>query len=139
LIWRIFYDPLLSKINDDTSLGYEFKDYWPTNLAPNTNEFRLRVGGVAFTDDTTWIVNNKVEMMWIIDISSSFYNLNNIKINEGKSKLLVWNSKLPKNHLQITIGSDNDTIKANLPTQCSRYLGVYIRSKASNSHIEKLI
>jgi hypothetical protein len=78
-------------------------------------------------------------MMQIIDISSSFYNLNDIKINGGKSKLLVWNSKLPKDHLQIMIGSDNDTIKANSPTQCLRYLGVYIHSKAGNLYIEKLI
>lgn len=34
LIWRIFYDLLLSKINNNTSLGYKLKDYLPTNLVP---------------------------------------------------------------------------------------------------------
>ncbi|GES76494.1 RNA-directed DNA polymerase from mobile element jockey-like [Rhizophagus clarus] len=139
LIWKIFYNPLLVRINDDFSLGYILKDCWPNNLAPNTKEYWLKVREVAFADDTAWIMNSQTEMTCIINISNFFYQLNNIKINGSKSELLVWNSKILKDQLQITIGSDSNIIKANTLTQCSRYLEIYICSKANNCHVERLI
>ncbi|GBB84289.1 hypothetical protein RclHR1_01090028 [Rhizophagus clarus] len=139
LIWRIFYDSLRVRINNDPSLSYILKDCWPNNLALNTKEYWLKVGGIAFTDDTVWITNSQTEITCIIDISNSFYQLNDIKINGNKSELLVWNSKTLKDQLQITIGLDSNIIKADTLMQYSRYLAIYIHSKADNCHVERLI
>src|SRR4051812_23118030 len=92
----------------------------------------------AFADDTVWIGNNHKEMNRIVTISSSFYKLNDIKINGDKSELLVWNApKAQPAHLRI--GSDNSLITANRLTKESRYLGIFIRSRAGSSHVVKRV
>lgn len=49
--------------------------------------------------------------------------------------MLVWNSKFKSEQRQLTIGSENTTIKANANNKESRYLGIYLRSKAGDSHV----
>jgi exonuclease III/ribonuclease HI len=138
LIWRIFYDPLLTRINEDISLGYGLSVNWPA-ADPSTKHdiMSLKVACVAFADDTAWVASNQAEMNRIINISGSFYALNDIKINGDKSELLVWNNK--SRHQQLHIGSDLTTIKPNHQSKESRYLGIYIRTRAGQNHILKRI
>ena len=48
---------------------------------------------MAYADDTTWVARSKEEIQKIVDISSEFYELNDIEINSKKSELLILNSK----------------------------------------------
>ena len=63
LIWRIFYDPLLSRIQQDESLGYTMSLQWPHLTTPASNisytTHSLRIAALAFADDTAWIANSK--------------------------------------------------------------------------------
>lgn len=142
LIWRIFYDPLLTKIQDDETLGYEMHINWPSNETldpPNNEEIYLRMACTAFADDTAWIAKNKEESMYIISISNEFYDINDIKINGKKSELIVVNPSVPKNDQLIRMGSDNAIVTANDANAPSRYLGIYIRGKKGQSHIVKKV
>jgi hypothetical protein len=102
-------------------------------------ENSIRVTCTAFADDTTWLASNRAQIIKIISISNSFFALNDIKINSEKSKLLVWNKKDKGTPVQITMGIDNAIVKANHPTKETRYLGIYLRTRAGNSHTIKQI
>src|SRR5208337_2493119 len=53
LLWRIFYDPLLSRIQQDTSLGYNMEAKWYTSIhSQQTDSINLRTAAMAFADDT---------------------------------------------------------------------------------------
>jgi hypothetical protein len=60
LVWRIFYDPLLTRVQRDTTLGYEIKVSWQIDLERQEVETqKVRQAVVAFADDTTWIASSK--------------------------------------------------------------------------------
>jgi hypothetical protein len=69
----------------------------------------------------------------IAQISSSFYSLNDIHINGGKSELIVINNKKKNSESipSIRLGSENTLVQANSPNKASRYLGIFIREKKS--------
>ena len=52
LIWRIFYDPLLCRIQNDPMLGYTTSVNWPDTEPNKTCVISSRVAGLAFADDT---------------------------------------------------------------------------------------
>ena len=54
LLWRIFYDPLLYKIQENQNLGYTMECTWKPNLQTiEEKTIQLRKATVAFMDDTT--------------------------------------------------------------------------------------
>src|SRR3954451_3319517 len=61
LLWRIFYDPLLCRIQNDNDLGYE------TSLKRNNDNSHhddsvtavLKTAASAYADDTIWLAKNK--------------------------------------------------------------------------------
>src|SRR6185295_3213600 len=54
LVWRIFYDPLLERIQEDSKLGYTLSTAIPYNYNQGySNKMEWRQAVVAFADDTT--------------------------------------------------------------------------------------
>ncbi len=140
LLWRIFYDPLLCRIQDDESLGVWAKLDWPSkDIHRPIMEFQTKVGTSAFADDTLWLANNKCQAQKTIDISNEFYIINDIKINGKKSELIVMNSKLLKEEQWVLMGKDQDIVYANKLMQDSRFLGIWINSKLDQkSNIQRI-
>ncbi|CAG8826451.1 6174_t:CDS:2, partial [Gigaspora margarita] len=62
---------------------------------------RLDLEGVAkakyvvliYTNDTTWIASSKKQLTQILELANEFYQLNRIKVNRAKSKLIVLNAE----------------------------------------------
>ena len=85
LIWRIFYDPLLRRIQGDPGLGYKVKQSELLDI--QTNKVRVNIvrqAAVAFADDTTWVAESKEQMNSILRIAQRFFAFNDIQINERK-------------------------------------------------------
>ncbi|POG58120.1 hypothetical protein GLOIN_2v1790829 [Rhizophagus irregularis DAOM 181602=DAOM 197198] len=125
-------------VRNDKNLGYKLNTNWPTIDFHNViaSETTLKASCIAYADDTAWIASNKDEITKIISISNSFFELNDITINREKSELLVWNT--PKGTTnEINMGTELTLIKANPPLKDARYLGIYIRSRAGQSHVIK--
>jgi len=97
LLWRIFYDPLLCRIQEDKTLGVTTQIKWPSkNVNKPTYTITHRTAASAFVDDTVWITKNKTQAQTVINISNEFFALNDIKINGAKSELMVINSTLSR-------------------------------------------
>ena len=136
LVWRIFYDPLLRRIQDDPELGYRVETEEITNL--NTNEVRKRLvkqAAIAFADDTTWVARSKKEMDRIIQISQRFFKANDIQINSKKSKLIVMNPKKLREERSIVINEDQ--VKAEKAGSLARLLGVWLEARVNEQPIAK--
>ena len=138
LVWRIFYDPLLSRIQQDDSFGYTMNVQWPHLSSPASNtsyaSHSIRIAALAFADDTAWIANSKSNMDNIIAITNQFFLLNDIEINGAKLELLVTHSKLPRPDQTIIMGKDNTLIHSVDATDTIRYLGVWFSPKRNSNH-----
>ena len=85
LVWRIFYDPLLERIQEDHNLAYTLSVAIPYNYNLGyAKEAKWRQAVVAFADDTTWIAKSKTQMQQTIQIAEEFFEMNDIQIN-GKN------------------------------------------------------
>ena len=54
---------------------------------------KIKISGLAFADDTTWVANSQQDLQRIIDRAQEFYKLNDIEINPKKSELIAINQK----------------------------------------------
>lgn len=132
LVWRIFYDPLLTRIQNCEQLGYKAEVKWPSNLGKN--EFELiqkRQAVVAYADDTTWIAESKGQMEQIIRIAEEFYKINDIQINPSKSKLIVFNNKNLEEDSKIEI--QGQEVKPTRKKEMVRFLGIWIGNKVQKA------
>jgi len=129
LMWRIFYDPLLCIIHKEENLGYVIDSNWPQDLRTNKTQVSCWQQSIlAYADDTTWIARSKKEMQKIIDISTEFYELNDIELNSRKSELLVLNHKTKNkeqdNIPKIRLGKLKEIVRAKKGKEAIRHLGV---------------
>src|SRR5438552_17718904 len=68
LLWRIFYDPLLCKIQDDSKLGYTMKCTWRPDFQNSEEKtIQLKSAAVAFMDDIIWIANSRENLQKILN------------------------------------------------------------------------
>jgi hypothetical protein len=131
LLWRIFYDPLLCKIQEEREWGYRMKCEWYPNINKSLKEsLELRSAAIAYMDDTTWIASSKQEMQEILDEAREFYKANDSQINSLKSVLIVINSSETKEEENfIHAGLDKGKVKRIKPEEYTRFLGIWIGNK----------
>ena len=70
LLWRIYYDPLISRVSNQYR-GYSLNSSYITQQKAEKINSSFSV--LAFMDDTMWIANSKQEMSNILLIASSFF------------------------------------------------------------------
>ena len=104
LLWRIYYDPLISYIHSNFS-GYSASTTWLTNLKnSSTKQLHTNCSVLAYMDDTLWVASSQAELVNILTIAESFYTMANIKVNPTKS-ILSTNSK-PSTYNTIIFNSE---------------------------------
>src|SRR5581483_9719713 len=133
LLWRIYYDPLIKKI-EDLKLGYNLDTKIPTTCFGHWNQGKVHISSISYMDDTTWFTNSKKKMKKILSLVESFANIAGLKINPNKSALLTIN-----NTKQSNIMFQTSTIQAQEKDTAIRILGTWITSKGSKKHQKQLI
>ena len=131
LLWRIFYDPLLCKIQENSKLGYITECKWNPDLSKPNNEksvLKVRQAAIAYMDDTTWIARSKKDMDSILDEARIFYKANDSQINGEKSVLITINNKNSK-PANVQVGPNNETVVELDRSSHSRFLGIWIGNK----------
>jgi hypothetical protein len=126
LLWRIFYDPLLCKVQDNKELGYTMQCTWQPNMNSQENkELTLRSATIAYMDDTTWISNSKQNLQKILDEAREFYQANDSQINSSKSVLLCINSteKQDKDNY-VLAGLNKNIVQSMKANEYTRFLGI---------------
>src|SRR5260364_111862 len=135
LVWRIFYDPLLCRIQNDTSLGYIARatDFLSNGLLGTNIEVRQAV--LAYADNTMWIASSKNQLKNIVRLAEQFFHFNDIEINGAKSKLAVINSRIPYKDRLINFSSAKILAKCKLSN--IKFLGVLLHRESETSSIKK--
>jgi ribonuclease HI len=137
LLWRIFYDPLLQEV-EDSCPGYSMKTEWITSLNPyTTNQLTQKITGTAYMDDTTWFAGNREDTQHTLDIASSFFQINDIKVNVDKSKLTCINTESEDRNKGLVLCGD--TLHPTEKHEPVRILGVWISESGNKKHQKNLI
>ena len=130
LLWRIFYDPLLNKIQNNNRLGYTMESIWhPNSNSLEKEKMSLRIAATAFMDDTTWIASSKTNMQKILDDAAIFYKANDSQINGKKSILIAINGEKKNSDNTVYIGPEKEPLKKSEENEFARYLGIWIGEK----------
>src|SRR5205085_12080318 len=62
LFWRIYYDPLISKISREVE-GYQISTTWSENIRQTKlNKIQTNTSVLAYMDDTLWIAKSKSQL-----------------------------------------------------------------------------
>ena len=136
LMWRVFYDPLLDRVQNKTKLGYTVKLNIPAEAYCAIGK-EIRQSAIAYADDTTWITNDKKQLEEIIKIVNEFFSMNDIQINGTKSKLIVINTKIPKEERKVIFGDAE--VKVENEKVIVRALGIWLDSKMKETLIKNRV
>src|SRR6185369_7154382 len=131
LLWRIFYDPLLCKIQDNEKLGYTMQCTWQPNMtSQESNKLELHSAAIAYIDDTTWVSYSKQNLQMILEDAREFYLANNSQINSSKSVLLNINSTEKNDYdNNVQAGLNRDIVQRMNSKESTRFLGIWLSDK----------
>jgi hypothetical protein len=139
LLWRIFYDPLLTKINNSL-LVYTLKETEIVDFKHNTlHTNKINIPALVFMDDTTWLAETSENLQQILNIASSFYQMSDIHVNGEKTKILKLSKPRLKNKEDInptTFDLDKQKIPTITNNEGIRILGVWYEKK-NNKQTQK--
>ena len=118
----IYYDPLLTKVQQSSHLGYNLShSFAPDIRSPALITKDAKVPALTYMDGTLWISGLHGNLQSILHIASSFYSFTNILINDFKARLLSSVTKpIPKKTPYAT---------------SIRYLGTWISIKKNDTTI----
>src|SRR4051794_38663130 len=137
LLWVIYYDPLLSRIQQ-LNYGYNMRIKWKPDITKNdTNELSVSIPNSAYMDDTIWISNSIEKLTLIFDLAQSFFDLNSMKVNHEKS--FIFTSEATTVNLSIYSNYLNThvTFPTKKPSESTRYLGVWISASYNKNFIKQ--
>src|ERR1043166_6186162 len=139
LLWGIYYDPLLTRIQKSSYLGYTLSySFTPDIRSPALITKEAKVPALAYMDDTLWCSGQHGNLQAILRIASSFSSFTNILVNDFKARLLssvikpAPNRKnqprqAPPSHTTFNIlPSHTITVKFTPYATSIRYLGAWI-------------
>ena len=136
LLWCIYYDSLLSYIQNKMSLGYEIITNNFSNIQEIVNNTLIgtlseHVPDTAFIDNTTWIAKSIEDLQSILTIANSFCTLNDILINDDKATLLTNNKEYTGKKVTLQIVATTSVINTEPIQQATRVLGIWISMTTS--------
>jgi hypothetical protein len=128
LLWRIFYDPLLCKIQGNQTFGYKMRCSWkPNMLEEGEQQIENRTAAITYMDDTTWIASSKQNLQEILNEAREFYQANDSQINSTKSVLLNINSAEKQEQENFVLaGLDREKVQRMKAGETTRFLGIWI-------------
>src|SRR6266498_4149687 len=134
LLWCIYFDPLLCKIND-LGYGYTLSHTQITDVISDSYfTSSLQISFLSFMDDANWISNSQDHLESILQIADEFYDLTRAAINKYKSHLLTNTTR--KSH-PILIKFSFNTIPISSSFGSVRFLDVLINIHLKRSLIKK--
>jgi hypothetical protein len=131
LLWRIFYDPLLCKIQENPNFEYIMECEWTNDLSKQNREvqkIKTRHAAIAYMDDTTWIARSEKDMTRILQEAKSFYEANDSQVNGEKSVLITINKPDPS-PVTVKVGPKEEIVTELDRKQHTRFLGIWIGNK----------
>jgi hypothetical protein len=134
LLWRIFYDPLITRLSKSKS-GYTLHTTTHPDIRHSPQVFTQTISCSAYMDDTTLISNSKSNLQDSCDLCSQFFLLNDIHINCDKSHLIVINNKERQAQVQL----QNYTIQTSSHSIPIRILGTWHNNKGDKKFQQELI
>jgi len=128
LLWRIFYDPLLEAVRK-SKLGYLMStEIFNNNCEIQTN-LEQRIYTTAYMDDTVWIASNKKELQHILNLTSEFCQIVDIKVNPSKSQVIHINPSSMEKHTPVFVDAQPVyPMEKSVPV---RYLGIWVSQSGS--------
>ncbi|CAG8853881.1 3991_t:CDS:1, partial [Gigaspora margarita] len=119
-----------------TDLGYKASVLVPYNERLNwSTEVKMHQAVLAFADDMTWLASNKSQLEQILQIAEDFYKMNDIQINNKKSKLMIINPSVSKESRKIKIGGDWLYEEKN--SKVIRFLGIWVDNRLNEKQIKE--
>ncbi|KAG9299402.1 hypothetical protein G9A89_014051 [Geosiphon pyriformis] len=109
-LWRIFYDPLLCEVKRQESVcGYRLNSHFVSKNGHSESqaEFSSFFAAGAFVNDTIWVGSSQTATQHIFNVTSEFFCVNDISINNNKTVAIPINSRsllkpsLVKAHLDV--------------------------------------
>ena len=132
LFWRIYYDPLISKISSYFS-GYTLSTSYSSSLTHySTNHLNTSISVLAYMDDTLWVANSKTQLEEIVQTASSFYSMADIQVNPTKSLFITTQ---PSSNILFL----NSNLQSTPPHQPFKFLGCWFTLNNRQSAQIKLI
>jgi hypothetical protein len=127
LLWKIFYDPLIAKVNKMRE-GYKMSASITNNFRTGEQQQKSEsLNNLVYMDDTTWVAGNGKEMDRILQMAEEFYWINDIQVNKDKTKLVIVNRKEREKKREVTLMGTK--IRAQEETKAERFLGSWIQGK----------
>ncbi|KAG9287733.1 hypothetical protein G9A89_004136 [Geosiphon pyriformis] len=128
LLWCIFYDPLLCEVKHQESVcGYRLNLYFVSKNGHAETRAGLSsfFAADAFVDDTIWVGNSQAATQHIFNVTSEFFWVNDISINNDKTVVIPINSKVSSPFLFIS-GSPIFVAKKG---ESYQYLGIFLSTE----------
>ncbi|GBC02443.1 hypothetical protein RclHR1_04620010 [Rhizophagus clarus] len=138
LMWRIFYDPLLVRLQDRVNSGYNMKIDWPSDIRHNDKySLEFNLPAMAYMDDTIYLDHTVDGIQASIDIAGDFYRIHDIEVNGPKTDYIAINAAAGKERNKVTIGKDR--VEHTPTNKAIQYLGCFFASQRSANKVKIII